>query len=83
MSSCTPAARNSCSVSASRPSSVSIAGRSAARPRVNNEAPPDYTRVNDRPVSNRVELRDGDRIQLGNVLLRFQLREARRQKMTG
>jgi hypothetical protein len=44
---------------------------------VNNEAPPDYTRVNDRPVSNRADLRDGDRIQLGNVLLRFQLREAR------
>jgi CDP-diglyceride synthetase len=43
---------------------------------VNNQAPPDYTRVNDRPVSHRAELHDGDRIQLGNVLLRFQMRAA-------
>jgi MFS family permease len=43
---------------------------------VNNGAPPEQTRVNDAPVSRSRELQDGDRIQLGNVLLRFQLRAA-------
>jgi hypothetical protein len=43
---------------------------------VNNGAPPENTLVNDRPVPQSAELRDGDRIQLGNVLLRFQLRAA-------
>jgi hypothetical protein len=44
---------------------------------VNNGAPAAHTRVNDEPVSNRRELRDGDRIQLGDVVLRFHLRAAR------
>lgn len=43
---------------------------------VNNGAPPEFTLVNDRPVPQAIELHDGDRIQLGNVLLRFQLRAA-------
>ncbi|MCS7046488.1 MAG: FHA domain-containing protein [Gemmataceae bacterium] len=44
---------------------------------VNNHAPPEQTLVNDRPVSAAVVLNDGDRIQLGNVVLRFHLRAAR------
>jgi hypothetical protein len=43
---------------------------------VNQQAPPDLTRVNEQPVAAEQELHDGDRIQLGNVLLRFQMREA-------
>ena len=43
---------------------------------VNHGAPGDATLVNDAPVADRRELHDGDRIQLGNVLLRFQLRAA-------
>jgi hypothetical protein len=43
----------------------------------NNAAPADFTRVNDEPVANWRDLHDGDRIQLGNVLLRFQGRAAR------
>jgi hypothetical protein len=43
---------------------------------VNIGAPPDFTRVNDMPVAESCALKDGDRIQLGNVLLRFQLRAA-------
>jgi Inner membrane component of T3SS, cytoplasmic domain len=43
---------------------------------VNNQAPAEWTRVNDEPVAGRCALRDGDRIQLGNVLLRFQARAA-------
>ena len=46
----------------------------------NNRAPADFTRVNDAPVAGDCELRDGDRIQLGNVLLRFQLRAAQARK---
>lgn len=42
----------------------------------NHGAPPEYTRVNDVPVASSCELHDGDRIQLGNVLLRFQRRAA-------
>lgn len=42
----------------------------------NNGAPPEHTLVNDTPIAHSVELHDGDRIQLGNVLLRFQLRAA-------
>jgi hypothetical protein len=42
----------------------------------NNGAPPSDTLVNDVPVADRRELNDGDRVQLGNVLLRFQLRAA-------
>jgi hypothetical protein len=40
----------------------------------NKNAPPDLTRVNDEPVPQTRELHDGDRIQLGNVVLRFQKR---------
>ena len=43
---------------------------------VNNQAPPEWTRVNDEPVAGRRPLQDGDRVQLGNVLLRFQTRAA-------
>ena len=43
---------------------------------VNNRAPADHTLVNERPVSDQIELQDGDRIQLGNVLLRFHRRAA-------
>jgi hypothetical protein len=43
---------------------------------VNNGAPPEFTLVNDTPVADQRELKDGDRIQLGNVILRFQLRAA-------
>jgi hypothetical protein len=43
---------------------------------VNNGAPPDQTLVNDTPVSRSRDLQDGDRIQLGNILLRFQMKAA-------
>jgi hypothetical protein len=43
---------------------------------VNNGAPSQFTLVNEMPVTQQLELHDGDRIQLGNVLLRFQTREA-------
>jgi hypothetical protein len=43
---------------------------------VNNGSPKEFTLVNDEPVMKSQELRDGDRIQLGNVLLRFQARAA-------
>jgi hypothetical protein len=42
----------------------------------NNGAPPENTLINDTRVSQPCELNDGDRIQLGNILLRFQLRAA-------
>jgi hypothetical protein len=41
---------------------------------LNQDAPREHTLVNDEPVSERRDLHDGDRIQLGNVVLRFQLR---------
>lgn len=44
---------------------------------INNGAPAEWTRVNDTPVGDRRILQDGDRIQLGNVLLRFQARAAK------
>jgi len=48
---------------------------------VNNRAPAEQTLVNEAPVPHSVELNDGDRIQLGNVILRFQGRAAvNRQK---
>jgi hypothetical protein len=52
---------------------------------LNNGAPPEFTRVNDMPVPQSVALQDGDRIQLGNVLLRFQMRAAhnRRKREAG
>lgn len=43
---------------------------------VNNGAPAEQTLVNERPVAASIALQDGDRIQLGNILLRFQLRAA-------
>jgi hypothetical protein len=43
---------------------------------VNNGAPPGDTLVNEVPVADSRELQDGDRIQLGNVILRFQMRAA-------
>jgi pSer/pThr/pTyr-binding forkhead associated (FHA) protein len=43
---------------------------------LNNEAPPESTLVNGEPVAHTCDLHDGDRIQLGNVVLRFQLRAA-------
>ena len=43
---------------------------------VNYGAPAEWTRVNDTPVADRRILQDGDRIQLGNVVLRFQARAA-------
>ena len=51
---------------------------------VNTHAPADYTRVNGVPIANFQELRDGDRIELGQVVLRFQLRSAQnRSKRKG
>lgn len=50
---------------------------------VNNAAPPDWTRVNEAPVVGDVELNDGDRIQLGNILLRFQRRAAQNRAARG
>jgi type III secretion system (T3SS) inner membrane Yop/YscD-like protein len=43
---------------------------------VNNGAPPAQTLVNEQPVVASCALQNGDRIQLGNVVLRFQLRAA-------
>jgi predicted component of type VI protein secretion system len=50
---------------------------------LNNESPPDFTRVNDRPVPQSCDLHDGDRIQLGDVILRFQLRAAQERRRKG
>lgn len=47
---------------------------------LNNEAPSEWTRVNDKPVLQCCDLHDGDRIQLGNVVLRFQARAAQERK---
>jgi hypothetical protein len=47
---------------------------------VNNGAPAEQTLVNGQVVRDRCELHDGDRIQLGNVVLRFQARMARNPK---
>ena len=43
----------------------------------NNGAPAELTLVNGDPVAGFHELKDGDRIQLGNVALRFQARAAK------
>jgi CDP-diglyceride synthetase len=45
---------------------------------VNNGAPAEHTLVNGQAVSQMRALYDGDRIQLGNVVLHFQMRAARR-----
>ena len=47
---------------------------------VNSGAPPEQTQVNGQAVRERQELSDGDRIQLGNVVLRFQTRAAQARK---
>jgi hypothetical protein len=47
---------------------------------VNTDAPPEYTRVNDEPVPQRRDLHDGDRIQLGEVVLKFHLRAAQARR---
>jgi hypothetical protein len=44
---------------------------------VNNDAPPRHTLVNGEPVAQSCELHDGDRIQLGNVALRFLVKGGR------
>ena len=46
----------------------------------NNQAPPEWTRVNGEPVPQTHDLHDGDRIELGEVALRFQLRAASTRK---
>ena len=43
----------------------------------NHRSPPETTRVNDRPISADCDLNDGDRIQLGGIVLRFQMRAAK------
>jgi hypothetical protein len=43
---------------------------------INLQAPPENTRVNGQPVAKQRELNDGDRLELGNVILRFQTRAA-------
>jgi hypothetical protein len=43
----------------------------------NQQSPPGQTRVNDEPVSSQRDLQDGDRIQLGSIVLRFQMRSTR------
>lgn len=43
---------------------------------INTGAPPEQTLVNDVPVTHEIELHDGDRIQLGNIVLKFQARAA-------
>jgi hypothetical protein len=50
---------------------------------INNSAPPEFTLVNDVPVTQSCDLQDGDRIQLGNVLLRFQRRAAQNRPKKG
>ncbi len=46
----------------------------------NNSSPADFTLVNGEPVARERELQDGDRIQLGNIVLRFQARAAQNRK---
>jgi hypothetical protein len=50
---------------------------------LNNGSPAESTRVNEVPVAQLCELQDGDRIQLGNVVLRFQLRAAHNRQRKG
>jgi hypothetical protein len=45
---------------------------------LNNDAPPETTRVNGEPVRHSRDLNDGDRIELGSIILRFQARAAAR-----
>jgi MFS family permease len=48
---------------------------------VNRNAPPEHTKVNDAPVEKLCELQDGDRIQLGQIILRFLLRSAQKKTL--
>lgn len=48
---------------------------------VNHGAPPQCTLVNDAPVEKSCELQDGDRIQLGQVVLRFLRRAAHKRNV--
>jgi hypothetical protein len=50
---------------------------------VNHHAPPEQTQVNGVAVADSRDLHDGDRIQLGNVVLRFQRRAARARTRKG
>jgi len=45
--------------------------------------PASPTRVNDEPVAQFRPLGDGDRIQMGNIVLRFQLRAAKQKEVSG
>jgi pSer/pThr/pTyr-binding forkhead associated (FHA) protein len=47
---------------------------------LNPTAPPGQTKVNDEPVARDRPLQDGDRIQLGNIVLRFQMRAAKNRE---
>jgi hypothetical protein len=47
---------------------------------LNNESPPEQTRVNGEPVPHLRNLADGDRIQLGDIVLRFQMRAAKNRE---
>jgi hypothetical protein len=49
----------------------------------NRGSPPDQTRVNGEPVTASCDLKDGDRIELGGIILRFQLRAAGRARVRG
>lgn len=46
---------------------------------VNTNAPAAATLVNEEPVADAVELHDGDRIQLGNIVLKFLMRAAKQK----
>jgi hypothetical protein len=48
----------------------------------NKEGTPEQTLVNDQPVAEARTLQDGDRIQLGSILLRFQMRAAKVKEKT-
>jgi hypothetical protein len=47
---------------------------------LNNDSPPETTRVNGVGVPHSRDLQDGDRIELGNIILRFQARAAQAGK---
>src|SRR5260370_22074355 len=49
---------------------------------LNNDATPETTRVNGAPVRHVCDLHDGDRIELGSIILRFQARAAARAQST-
>jgi hypothetical protein len=49
---------------------------------LNNDSPPEYTRVNGAAVRDSCDLQDGDRIELGHVILRFQVRAASKAPST-